>query len=380
MEKVSVIKCNKYDIKIIENSLKKLLDNYNGIKSFIKPDQRVLLKVNMLMGKPPETMITTNPVLVKAVAKLVKEVGAKPVIGDSPGGPFSKRLLERAYKKTGLATIAKEVGAELNYNIEQKFVPFEQGNYNKSFVLGKFVTDADIIINLPKLKTHGLTMISAAVKNIFGTIPGLLKAEYHLRMPELEHFSQMLVDLVLCVKPVINIMDGIVGMEGEGPSGGKPKEYGYLMASASAPALDVVAAHLIGITPVSKVPTISAAGESGLPSSMEDIKLVGDKLEVVHDTKIPPIVNESNLLDRRLPGFLAKLLAPIMRPRPVFHHDKCIGCGDCYRCCPAEVIHIVDNKPEFDQEDCIRCFCCQELCQYQAISIKRPLLGKILTR
>ncbi|MFW5986197.1 MAG: DUF362 domain-containing protein [Halanaerobiales bacterium] len=377
MEKVCVVKCHEYKEEFMYQALKEVLKEYNGIDSIIKPGQRVLLKVNLLMGKPPEAMVTTNPVFVKAICRLVKDAGAKPVIADSPGGPFEKNLLRRAYRKSGLMAAAEESGAELNYNTGQKSISFEEGIYNRSFVFGEFAADADAIINLPKLKTHGLTMISAAVKNLFGVIPGLLKAEYHLRMQELEHFTKMLVELALCVKPQINIMDAIIGMEGEGPSAGRPKKFGYILASKSAAALDVAAANLMGITPVSKVPTIKAAGELGLAKSMNDILLAGDELQVFNDTLIPSIEKKSNLLDRRLPGFLAKMLDPLLRPKPVFHHEKCVGCRDCYQSCPAGVIEMSNNRPEVELEGCIRCFCCQELCQFQAVEIKRPLLSRL---
>lgn len=379
MDRVSVIACKEYDEVILKNKIEGLFKLLGGIDSYIKPGQNVLLKVNLLMDKPPEAMVTTHPLVVKIIASMVKEVGANPIIGDSPGGPFSKILLDRAYKKSGLAQVAKEVGAELNYNLEQHTVPFS-GSINKSFVLGKFVTDADLVINLAKLKTHGLTMMTGAVKNLFGTIPGLLKAEYHLKMPELADFSKMLIDLSLCVNPVLNIIDGVWGMEGEGPSAGIPRNFSYLLASESPYALDVAGAYLLGITPVSKAPIISAARKAGLPSSLAEISLLGDELIPADNVKIPESVGVSNLLDRKLPEPIVKLLTPLLRPYPVFNHEQCVGCRDCYHSCPPQAITMRDNKAEVSLNECIRCFCCQELCQYQAVKIKRPLLGRLLTR
>jgi len=379
MEKVSIVESKEYNEKVLARKIKILLDRLGGLESFVKPGQKVLLKVNLLMDKPAEAMVTTNPIVVKVIARMIKEIGAYPIIGDSPGGPFNKTILERAYQKTGLAKIAKQVGAELNYNLEQVNVQYD-GSLVKSFVLGSYITKADVVINLAKLKTHGLTMITGAVKNLFGAIPGLLKAEYHLKMPRIDHFAEMLIDLSLCIKPTLSIVDGIWGMEGEGPSSGEPRNFGYLLASESPHAVDVAVALLLGITPVSKAPIIKAAGKQKLPASLDDIELLGDKLIAAKNVKIPKLIDNSNLLDRKLPDFLVRFLTPLLRPKPVFNHDKCLGCGDCFRSCPPKAITMEDQKPFLLLEECIRCFCCQELCQYQAVDIKRPLLGKLLEK
>jgi uncharacterized protein (DUF362 family)/Pyruvate/2-oxoacid:ferredoxin oxidoreductase delta subunit len=378
METVVACRCLDYKKEDLKEKVKFLFDPFGGLKSHIKKGQRVLLKVNLLMDKPPEAAVTTHPLLVKAVAEMVVEAGGIVVIGDSPGGPFSKTLLKRAYEKTGLVAVAQELGAELNYNTEQIKVPFEEGRYSKSFVLGKYLTDADFIINMPKLKTHGLTLITGAVKNLFGAIPGLLKAEYHLKMPDILSFSEMLVDLALCIKPGFNIMDAVIGMEGAGPSAGEPRNYGYLLGGISPLAVDVVAAYLMGISPLSKVSIIKVARERGLVSDIAKVNLVGDSLVPDSDVKIPEVIRSSNLLDRKLPEPLATLLKNLLRPGPVFNHHKCVGCGDCYRSCPATTIEMINKKAKVNLDNCIRCFCCQELCQHQAVSIKRPFLGKLL--
>lgn len=379
METVAVKHCTTYDEKLLSKKISELLAELGGIESYVKPGQNVLLKVNLLMEKPAETMVTTHPLVVKVIAKMVRDAGANLFIGDSPGGPFSKVLLERAYQRTGLKEVAREVGAELNYNIKQEKVAFD-GVLNKSFVLGKYVTEADIIINIAKLKTHGLTMMTGAVKNLFGTIPGLLKAEYHLKMPQVADFAEMLVELALCVKPVLNIVDGVWGMEGEGPSAGKTRNFSYLFASKSPFAVDIALAYFLGITPVSKAPIIRAASKRGLISSKDEIIFVGDKLIPPGNVEIPDFIENSNLIDRKLPKFLAKLLEPLLKPRPVFISEECTGCQICYQSCPPQAIRMNNHKPEVVLDECIRCFCCQELCKYQAVKVKRPLLGKVLTR
>lgn len=380
MEYVAVKKCSTYNQDRVYEKIKDLLDNLGGLENMIKPDDRVLLKVNMLMDKNPEDAVTTNPEVVRAVVKLVQDVGGKVIIGDSPGGPFTTGRLKRAYEKTGLTEVAESTGSELNYDINDEVIGYPGGRYNKSFTVGKYITNADFIINLPKLKTHGMTMYTGAVKNLFGAIPGLLKAEYHLKMPGVGLFTVMLVELSQCINPGLNIMDAIVGMEGHGPSAGIPRDYGYLLASRSALAIDLAAIYLMGINPLNRVPQITAAEELGFISKWQDIEIIGDELMPAENVKIPVIEKASNLLDQRLPRPIANLLDRAMKPKPIFIHKDCIGCGDCCRSCPAKVIAMVNNKPIVKLNNCIRCFCCQELCKYQAVKIKRPLLGRILFR
>ncbi len=378
MEKVVVSHCHTYNEEELREKVEFLFEPFNNLKSHFKRGQRVLLKVNLLMDKPPEAAVTTNPLLVKVVAQIVKEAGGVVVIGDSPGGPFTRTSLRKAYEKCGLNAVAREVGVELNYDTSQVKVPFEKGLYSKSFILGKYIKDVDYIINMPKLKTHGLTLITGAVKNLFGGIPGLLKAEYHLKMPDIINFSEMLVDLAFCIKPGFNIMDAVIGMEGAGPSAGEPRNYGYLLGGRSPLAIDVAAAYLLGVNPLNKVSILKVARDRGLVSDIDELELIGDRLKTFNNIKLPEVIRSSNLLDRRLPEPLATFLNNLLRPRPVFNHHKCIGCGDCYKSCPAATIEMVNKKAVVELDECIRCFCCQELCEYQAVSIKRPFLGKLL--
>ncbi|RCW49203.1 MULTISPECIES: DUF362 domain-containing protein [unclassified Halanaerobium] len=376
MIKVSLKKCDSYNREKIKNSLDILIDNLGGWEQYIKKGKRVLLKTNLLMGKDPDQAVTTHPEILRAVGIKVKSLGAEVVIGDSPGGPFNENLLKRAYKKSGIYEMAAEEGFELNYNTEEKTVEFKDGKIIKSFVLGEYVLNADFIINLPKLKTHGLTMYTGAVKNLFGCIPGVLKAEYHLKMPNVDDFSRMLNDLALLVKPGLTIMDGIIGMEGDGPSSGEPRNFKYLLASESPFYLDRVAVEILGINPLEEVPLIKISREDGLIAE-DNYQIVGDQLDSYKDAKIPSIEGNSNLLKDKMPNFLAELLEKFLRPKPVFDKNKCVSCRTCAENCPPEAIEMVDSFPKVDLDLCIRCFCCQELCPYDAVNIKHPWLGKL---
>jgi len=373
---VAAKKCYSYQADELAEKLDFLLAELGGLDNFIKAGDKVLFKTNLLMGKAPEAAVTTNPEFIRALAKKVKELGAEVIIADSPGGPFNDKLLKRAYQKSGLYEMAAEENIKLNYNTDSKRQEYKEGKINKSFQLASYLEEADLVINLPKLKTHGLTMYTGGVKNLFGCIPGVLKAEYHLRMQSVYDFSRMLNDLAALVAPELTIMDAVVGMEGEGPSNGKPREFNYLFASTSPYYLDLAAVRLLGINPEEKVPSIKAALEDNIINK-EKLKVRGDKVIPLNNVEIPKIEKENNLLDGRMPEFMSDILEKLLRPKPVFKEDNCVGCRTCAENCPPDAINMIDNFPEVNLDECIRCFCCQELCPYDAVDIKYPLLAKL---
>jgi len=365
----------------VEGFLRKGLEKLGGMEAFVQPGQRVFLKVNLLMKKGPEEAVTTHPSVVEAVVRLVQEAGGIPVIGDSPGGPYTVGALQGVYARCGLKEVAERTGAELNLDVGQQVVSHPEGKLVKSLTITKSVYDADVVISLSKLKTHAMMTFTGAVKNLFGVIPGLLKAEYHFRMPEVRQFADLLVDIATYIKPALSIMDGIVGMEGDGPSAGRPRAVGALLLSPDPFALDVAATQLVGIKQ-EKVPTIMAARERGLPSRIEEISLLGDPLSLwrIENFALPKSMSV-NFFDRvPLPAGAKKFMLNRVRPQPVFHHEICVGCGDCVRNCPPKALHLNKNRPEVDLEACIRCFCCQELCPHQAVEIRKPRIGKRIFR
>lgn len=376
MTAVAVKKCTTYKNKELRSNLEELLNQLGGLSSFVEAGQTVLLKVNLLMGKDPKEAVTTHPEFVRVLGRMIKDLGAEVLIADSPGGPFNERILKNAYKKAGLLKVAEEENFTLNYITSSKNVEFPKGRINKSFQLADYLAEADLIINLPKLKTHGLTMYTGGVKNLFGCIPGVLKADYHLRMQSVYDFSRMLNDLAELVKPTLTVMDAVVGMEGEGPSNGERRSFNYLLASESPFYLDLAAVQLIGIKPPDRVPSIKAAFEDKIIDS-EELQLIGDQLIPYNDVIIPKIEKENNLLNTRMPDFLADILEKMLRPKPVFKEDKCVGCRTCAENCPPDAIMMVNNFPDVDLSACIRCFCCQELCPYDAVEIKYPLLARL---
>ncbi|MDA8442501.1 MAG: DUF362 domain-containing protein [Peptococcaceae bacterium] len=376
---VSLIKCPDYDYSQVEQAVRQAVDSVGGIAKFVAPGQRVLLKINLLMKKQPDEAVTTHPSVLEAMVRLVQGAGGIPVIADSPGGPFSVRALKSVYTAAGIVDVAERTGAELNWDVGEVTVPCPDGKVAKSLTITNFCHQADVVISLAKLKTHGMTTMTGAVKVLFGVIPGLNKAEYHLKMPNVENFAEMLVDIAELVKPKLSIMDAIVGMEGDGPSAGTPRKIGAILASENSYALDVVAAAIIGLKP-EQVPTIVAARKRGLTSALEELETVGCTWEELYikDYKVPhgfPL----NFLDGKVPPFIKNAAINRLRPKPLFVHAKCLGCGDCVRSCPPEALVLDANKrPVVDLDKCIRCFCCQELCPHKAVEIKRPWLGRRL--
>lgn len=379
--KVSLLKCPDYNYKKVEESILKSFENLGGIKNYIKPKEKVLLKINLLMKKRPEEATTTHPVFTKALAKVLMDYGAEVIIADSPGGPFNKKILNGVYKACGIEEISNEIGAELNYNTNAVNMKNEKGLILKNINAIEVLNKVDKVISVSKLKTHGMMMFTGAVKNMFGIVAGLEKAEYHVRMPNIKDFSNALVDICMLSNPILSFMDGIVGMEGNGPSGGTPKQVGVVLASTTPYHLDVVATNLIGINS-KKVPTIQRCIERKLcKGDLSDIELLGNELNQLKIKDfIVPEIRSLDLLDGKLPKFMRDIINELMQPKPVFNKEICISCKKCLESCPPQVIKMINNKPSANLDECIRCFCCQELCPVNAIDIHRPLLMKLMAK
>jgi uncharacterized protein (DUF362 family)/Pyruvate/2-oxoacid:ferredoxin oxidoreductase delta subunit len=384
MSFVSIVKCDNYEIDKVKASIKKSIDYLGGMSFFIKPGDKVLLKVNLLMKRKPDKATTTHPTLAQALAELVTEAGGFPIIGDSPGGYhfYNKKTLESVYESCGMKEAAGKSNAELNYNTEVIDVSYPEGKIMKSIKTIKPVLEVDKIINIPKIKTHMMTVYSGAVKNLFGIIPGSFKAEYHLRFEDTNDFADLLVDICEFAKPTLTVMDAVIGMEGYGPTNGSPKKVGLIIAGSNPYELDVIAAKIIGLEP-KVIPTVKKSMERGLCSgNLQDINVLGEQIESVYisDFKIPTRKLSFNFYNLLLPKFISKRLNRFMKAKPCFNHKACKGCGVCVKSCPPKAIVMKDGKPIVDLDKCIRCFCCHELCDYDAVDIKRPWIIRVILR
>lgn len=373
---VAVVRCKTYDVETVKPALEEALNAVNGL-DFVMPGMKIIIKPNLVSFKKPDAAATTHPALLEALVEMLLARGADVTIGDSPGGPHSLPLLNRVYAATGMDRLEK-LGAKLNRNMNEKTVDFPEGKVLKNFTYTEYLDEADAIIDFCKLKSHGMLGMSAAVKNLFGTIPGLKKPEVHYKFQNDAEFADMLVDLNEYFKPRLAICDAVVGMEGNGPTAGTPRQIGAIIASKSTYYADVVGAELIGMN-IDGLPTLQAAYERGFaPASSKNLRVYGDiRALTVDDFKAPPVRGLSFMRKGNVLHFISKAA---LEHKPTLKKRLCVGCGECARMCPAKAIEMKNKKPHINREKCIRCFCCQEFCPRAAMVAHRPLAAKALNK
>ena len=379
---VSVVPCRQYDPAECRQALRDILAPLGGL-SFAAPGVTVGIKANLVSFMKPESAATTHPVLLSALTELLLERGATVIVGDSPGGMYTAAYVKNVYRASGMYEVEK-AGAILNDDFSQAEAEYPEAKAAKAFTYTAWLDRCDFIIDFCKLKSHGMMGMSAAAKNMFGVIPGLMKPEYHYKYPDHRLFSQMLVDLDTYFAPVLSIVDGVVGMEGNGPTAGTPKPMGVLLASESPHEVDLACARIIGLVR-EDVPTLQEAYERGLiPADVSGLEIAGD-LDSFLVPDFERIVTKNDLLFRKkLPGKAGELLAVFLHkclcsePRPV--KAECIGCGKCAGLCPAKAITMRNGLPSIDRKQCIHCFCCQEFCPKGAMKVVRPFVVRVLSK
>ncbi len=376
---VSLLRCVDYNRERVEAAVRRSVDLVGGMGRFVQPGQRVLVKPNLLQASDPEKAIVTHPTVVRAVVKLAQEVGGRVLIADNPFvPPLTQNGWDGIYERVGLAAVAAETGAELNYHIFPQQQPHAQGKLIKLFDTSGFLTESDVVISVPKLKTHGLMRLTGAVKNLFGTVPGTIKSGYHVKLQTADRFAEMLLDLVSFVQPALTVMDAVVGMDGDGPAAGQPFPIGAILAAPDPVALDVAAVSLVGHEPTS-VATVSRAVARGWTTGrVGDLELLGDDLDSLRVDGFRLPVGGRSSMDL-VPRFLLPLGTRLLVPSPHVN-GRCIGCGLCIDNCPVQTIVQVDGRARIHLADCIRCYCCHEVCPEAAIDLRQPWLGRSLSR
>ncbi len=334
--------------------------------------EELLVKPNLLFGAVPGRAITTHPEIVRSVVAHIQGLGVSVGVGDSPGGRTSPDRLEKIFNECGLTEGLRGLDVEMRFLDGSVVALPVPGGRMPEVRVSSMVSSFDRIVNVAKLKTHGLMGLTLAVKNLFGLVVGLEKAQYHLRMPQRHDFAEMLVDVATAFPDTFSVIDGVVGMEGEGPSRGTPRRIGVVCASDNPFALDLVVASALGFDPT-VVPTLEVSLRRGLTPPMDGIEVVGDgqgALAAVDFTGAPS--------SRRVPPFLLRIARRRATARPVIMKERCEQCGICIENCPPACISTdASGFPVIDDEACIRCYCCDELCPYGACRTVEPYIARL---
>jgi uncharacterized protein (DUF362 family)/Pyruvate/2-oxoacid:ferredoxin oxidoreductase delta subunit len=380
--KVYIVQCKDYDD--VEEKLDDLIDLMGGMGRFAKQGQKIVLKVNLLREARPEEAVSTHPSVVAAVGRLARETGAAAVIADSPGGGYryTRKTLDKIYHTNRMHQAANQAGISVNWDTSSRPVSHAEGVLIKHFDIITPVYEADAVFNLCKMKTHLFTVMTGAIKNIFGVIPGLSKTGYHAKLHDMQRFCGMLLDLSQYVSPRLTIMDAVLAMEGDGPGTGDPRSVGLLIGSENPLALDVVATEIMGLKRAENPVIMEAERRTLKPNRLEDIEVIGAEMA---DVKVPDFkrtrVSAGNLGLDRMPWY-QRLLEPMfkdaftVRPRVIW--ERCIACGTCIEGCPMEAISFVNERAFIEDDKCIRCYCCHEICPEEAIGLHSSWLYQLI--
>lgn len=369
--RVAVMQCDSYDIDLLMDKITEGVALLGGLESFIPKGGTVLLKVNLIGPLPPESAALTHPALVRAVIRLLKPLGCTVWVGDSSGGAIGgKALTGRSLKVSGIAQAAEEEGAIVQ-NFDREGVAEVATASGGTMYLAKPALRADAVINLPKLKTHLMALYTGAVKNLFGCVPGLVKADYHRKAQSAREFGEVLCEINKHIRPVLTIMDAVVAMDGQGPTTGRPYSAGRLLISADPLALDAVGADMIG-RDIRSLPAYAASVREGIGEA--DLA----RIEVCGDYSAPPRLSGFKLPRvmgaERSPGGMMGRFIDMMRTRPEVDVKACRKCNACVESCPVKAIDKATKRINYGA--CISCMCCHELCMYRAVKLVRanPLM------
>ena len=374
--RVVLIPCDSYEEEQVYEKMKTGLELLGGLDSVAGKDEKILLKLNLVRSAPPERAVTTHPAVAAALARLLFEEGFSHVTaGDSSGFGSPVKIM----RDIGMAEAFEKYHIAMGEFREAVPVTFPDGIHAREFMAAREVCEADALISVCKMKTHALEHITGAVKNQYGCVQGFHKAKGHTRYPSPESFARMLVDLNRWVRPRLYIMDGIMAMEGNGPTSGDPVPMNVLLLSKDPVALDSVFSRLIYLDP-ELVPTNVCGAQMGLGFWQEDrIELVTPKGELSLEDAAARYGNPRFRVSRKkekIKGWMgAAGIFRFLKKKPKILRDRCRKCGVCVESCPVEGKAISfangrDQPPVYNYRKCIRCFCCQEMCPHKAIRVR----------
>jgi uncharacterized protein (DUF362 family)/ferredoxin len=371
---VALVRCPSYQEADVDRALTEALDLLGGLEPLLPPDGVIYLKPNLAGPFPPERAVTTHPALVAAVARRLLAAGREVTVGDSPAGPARPGYLKFLYRKTGMEEVARELGLNLDMSLEPVEVKIPGARSLRVVTLNRSFAQAPVLINLPKFKTHLFARLTGAVKNLYGAVSGMMKVAYHTRLTDPAAFMGLLLDLVDLLQPRLHVVDAVVGMEGDGPTWGKARQVGYLIAGVNPLAVDWVMSRMMGFAP-GAIPVFQVA-----PPPPVEVLGVPLNEALIPGFRLPsPNTLEDGLegvswLPRRVKEYLAKELLP----RPGIVPELCAGCSLCVDSCPQQAIRLVNRAARVDLDRCIRCWCCNEVCPQGAVELSRSRLGRLL--
>jgi uncharacterized protein (DUF362 family)/ferredoxin len=375
--RVAVVKCSSYEAEALSGAVRRSLELFGSSGPFLDPGTSVFVKINHLSPHaPPDRAICTHPLFVREVLRVLLERGLRLTVGDDVNFGRGDEFLA-----TGFRQACAEVGVSLVNLRESGFVKIPlRGAVLKSIYVARPVLEADLVLNLPKLKTHSFTIFTGAVKNMYGVIPYGFRLDGHRRFLRNDLFSRMLVDVFSAFPRQFTIMDAVVGMEGEGPSSGLPKKIGLVISGADGVAVDAVASRIAGYDPL-QVLTTSEAQARGLGvGDLSSIDIVGEKVEDIESRDFRPSSAATGLFRHWLPSFFYAYVSGQLILTPEVIPSKCTACLDCINICPAKTISLVQDRARVDEARCIHCLCCHEVCFYRSIRLKQRPVGRILRR
>lgn len=384
MPTVSLLRCEKYENRLLKDVMRKSLANIGfNLKSLKKA--RVVVKPNLLMPAKEEKAIITHSEFFRAVVQIVKESGGIPILLESP----AIHSLERTIKKTGYAQVVESEKIEVANPSTTRTLHYDGAKKFKHIDISEGYFDADIIFNLPKFKTHGITYITGAVKLLFGAIPGVEKSKMHMRAPTPEAFSEFILDLYGAMaygftprKPIIHIMDAVLVQEGEGPGpAGKPKWLNAVLAGDNGIAVDYVAAMVAGVDIQKALTVVNGFKRNYGISTPDEIEVVGAAIDDLRAERFEPATGASLFSNMFRWPFTTPTFKNLFLDRPAPKEERCTLCYQCKKICASGAISESDGRkkvPSYDYNICIRCYCCLEICPEAAIHKERGRLQWML--
>lgn len=379
---VSIVRCGDYDRARVRAAVREALRLLPEIASLTSPGDKVLLKPNLISSSdPPERAVNTHPEFIRAVAEVFAEAGCNVFIGDSCGS-LASGSTGRAIQVTGLPEVAREVGAQvLDFDrLPSRSLAVPNARVLHAIQVPAILPTMDLVVTLPKFKTHGLTLMTGAVKNQLGVIPGKGKKDAHVAAPKPDMMAEALVDVHSAVRPRLAIMDAILGMEGNGPTAGEPRAVGLVLASTDCVALDAVAAEIMGFAP-GDIETTTAAAARGLGEAwLKEIRIAGCPLDEVRiGDFVKPPMNVRSAVHSLIPAFvLGWMYEQAGATYADVLDDRCLICGECIANCPAHALREETGRVRADAGRCISCYCCVEVCRQRAIRMRRPFAGRVV--